>query len=196
MTNSAKNPPSPNVELLFLNQEEIEKVQDELIAIYRAAFDGPPYYEDEDDAQRFGRSLILHATRPGYTLLIARQYGRFSNRLHILGFAYGYTTTPGQWWHDTIRPALTEQQAQHWLANAFELVELAVLPAWQGQGIGGRLHDTLLASLPHRTAVLSTAQEETAALHLYRQRGWHTLVPHFHFPGHPAPFILMGYQLK
>jgi ribosomal protein S18 acetylase RimI-like enzyme len=192
MTNSVRDSPSPNIELLFLNQAEVEKAIEQLIAIYRAAFDGPPYYEDEDNAQTFGRSILLHATRPSYTTLVARHTptGR------ILGFAYGYTTAPGQWWYDTISPALTEQQAHHWLAYSFELVELAVLPDWHGQGIGGRLHDTLLASLPHRTAVLSTAQEETAALHLYRKRGWHTLVPHFRFPGHPAPFILMGYQLR
>ena len=181
-----------SIEIVNFSRAEIEAANDELIAIYRAAFDGPPYYEDEDDAQRFGRSLILHSTRPGYRTLIAHD----TDTGRILGFIYGYTAAPGQWWHDTIAPALSEAQAQYWLTNSFELVELAVLPAWHGRGIGGRLHDTLLASLPHRTVVLSTAQEETAALHLYRKRGWLTHVPHFHFPGHPASFILMGYELK
>lgn len=179
------------IEIITLTPNELSAVRDQLIAIYRAAFAGPPYHEDEYDAQTFGRSLTAHATRPGHTLLVARLPNS-----PILGFAYGYTTRPGQWWYDTIRPALTEQQAQHWLTDSFELVELAVHPTWHGRGIGGRLHDTLLTTLPHRTAVLSTAQEETAALHLYRKRGWHTLVPHFHFPAHATPFLLMGYQLK
>lgn len=192
MTDSAQDSPFTKVEFVFLNRDELERAREELTAIYQVAFAGPPYYEDEYDAQRFGRSLIVHNQRPGFQALAARE----PDTGRILGFTCGYTTSPGQWWHDTIRPALGEEKAGYWLSNSFELVELAVLPAVQGKGIGGRLHDQLLAHLPHRTAVLSTAQAETAALHLYRKRGWLTLVSPFRFPGHQATFILMGYELK
>lgn len=57
-----------------------------------------------------------------------------------------------------------------------EFVELAVLPSHQGRGIGGQLHDTLLAGLPHQRALLATADDATtAAVHLYTKRGWQRL---------------------
>ena len=82
-----------------------------------------------------------------------------------------------------------------WLEGAFELAELAVRPPLQGRGIGGRLHDHLLADRPHRTAVLSTLQEETRALHLYRSRGWRTLLEHFSFSGVGRVYRIMGLDL-
>jgi ribosomal protein S18 acetylase RimI-like enzyme len=85
--------------------------------------------------------------------------------------------------------------AQRWLTDTFELVELAVAPHAQGRGIGSRLHDTLLADLPHQAAVLSTIQSETVALKLYRKRGWTVLLENFFFPGTSKPYIIMGLTL-
>src|ERR1700712_1198803 len=54
----------------------------------------------------------------------------------LVGFGYGYTTLPGQWWHDLVHKALDEDQSDTWLRNAFELSELHVLPDFQGDGTG------------------------------------------------------------
>jgi GNAT superfamily N-acetyltransferase len=59
--------------------------------------------------------------------------------------------------------------------RAIELAELAVLRDHRGRGVGGALHDALLAGLPHRGALLSTHREETAARRLYLGRGWRVL---------------------
>lgn len=82
------------------------------------------------------------------------------------------------------------------MTNYFEVVELAVSPAYQGLGLGGGLHDRLLAGLLHHTAVLSTIQFETNALLFYRKRGWVTLLHDFFFPGSKNPYLIMGLDLR
>jgi GNAT superfamily N-acetyltransferase len=82
-----------------------------------------------------------------------------------------------------------------WIDEAFELVEFAVLPAYHGKGIGGKLHDFALDGLPHRRAVLSTVQSETNALQLYRKRGWRILLDNFYFPSVAKPYLIMGLDL-
>ena len=79
-----------------------------------------------------------------------------------------------------------------WLLDAFELTQMAVLPEFQGQGIGGRLHDLLLADLPYRHGLLSTLYGETDATGLYRERGWQILLEPFQFSGVNRPYRIMG----
>jgi GNAT superfamily N-acetyltransferase len=86
--------------------------------------------------------------------------------------------------------------ADLWLESSFMLVEIAVDPDFQRQGIGGRLHDRLLQGLPHQRAVLSTLQGQTAAHHLYRSRGWIVLLEHFFFAGVPREYQIMGLELR
>src|SRR6185437_6347639 len=64
----------------------------------------------------------------------------------MLGFGYGYTSLPGQWWHDLVRRAVRED-ADYWLREAFELSELHVRPDVQGHGIGERMLRSLADGL-------------------------------------------------
>jgi GNAT superfamily N-acetyltransferase len=64
-----------------------------------------------------------------------------------------------------------------WGGGHFEVVELAVVPEMQGQGIGTALHDVLMSELPHRRALLSTWRFDCPARRLYVRRGWQLLVP-------------------
>jgi ribosomal protein S18 acetylase RimI-like enzyme len=114
----------------------------------------------------------------------------------MVGFAYGYTTGPGQWWHEQVARAMPPEQIVRWLSGAFELVEFAVTPHAQGLGLGSQLHDSILRGLPNRTAVLSTMQSETVALKLYRKRGWVALLQNFIFPGGARTYLIMGKDLK
>lgn len=163
-----------------LAPSEIAAVRDELVAVYRAAFAPPLYETSEEDAARFaGEILPRHAGREGFRCCVARE----ARGGPVVGFAYGYTSVPGQWWHDLVARALGPDLAARWPDGAFEFVELAVTPVVQGRGLGGRLHDALLAGLPHRTAVLSTRDAETPAVRLYRGRGWTPLLTGYRFPG-------------
>lgn len=110
-----------------------------------------------------------HRARADYRLATAHQ-GE-----HLVGFSWGYTGQPGQFWSDFILDQLGVAVAD-WVGGHFEFVELAVLPSHRGRGIGGRLHDTLLAGLPHQRALLGTTDDpSTPAVQLYTKRGWRRL---------------------
>ncbi len=113
----------------------------------------------------------------------------------LVGFGYGYTTSPGQWWHDLVRKALDRAQARQWLDNAFELSELHVLPSYQGYGTGRSLLIELAANLPHEAILLSTPDADTRAFRLYRDLGFVDLRRHYLFPGDARPFAVLGARL-
>lgn len=164
---------------------------DQVLQVYQATFAQAPFHEQQADFQRFAASLMRHATRPGFQACLAQDL----DTAHLLGFSYGYTSQAGQWWHDTVTAALPAHDIRQWFEHCFEIVTFAVLPSYQGQGIGGRVHDCLLTSIPHQTAVLSTFQVETAARLLYQKRGWQVVKEGFVFPGGTQPFVILGREL-
>jgi ribosomal protein S18 acetylase RimI-like enzyme len=115
----------------------------------------------------------------------------------VAGFGYGYTSGPGQWWHDQVRGALAEPD-RRWLADCFEVVELHVRPAAQGHGLGARQLRGLLSMAPGSTTLLSTpeADERTSrAWRLYRRFGFVDVLRDFHFPGDERAFAVLGRAL-
>ena len=144
---------------------------------------------------QFAETLPSHAKRKGFRCVVARE----TTTGQIIGFAYGYACQPGQWWHDTVANAMGKERAAEWLSDCFEFVELAVMPIMQGYGIGGRLHDALMAGVLYRTAMLSTYQGDTSAMQLYRKRGWTPLIEDFVYPSDDPtgdkPFVIMGLKL-
>jgi ribosomal protein S18 acetylase RimI-like enzyme len=172
---------------------DLADLREQLVEVYRAAFAAPPYREGEAEVRRFAEeTLPRHAQRPGFRCCVARD----RDKDLVVGFAYGYTGQAGQWWHDVVARALDRATADRWLPGSFEFVELAVTPAAQGRGIGGRLHDALMEGLPHRTALLSTRRAETPALRLYRRRGWVPVLENFVFPGGAEPYVILGLDLS
>ncbi len=163
--------------------------KDEIVAVYRAAFEPPPYRKGDDEVQAFAGSLAGQVARPGFRAVLALERGRAGAPV---GFAFGHVGQPGQWWYDVVARALSPQERVQWLGDVFELVELAVAPPAQGRGVGGRLHDALLAGVQRRTAVLSTMHGETAARHLYDGRGWVLLLDSMSFPSARRPYAIMG----
>ncbi len=170
--------------------DEVRRRAEQIVEVYAAAFGPPPYSRGPGHAASFRESLARHAGRAGFRCVVA-----LDAHDEVLGFTYGYTGAPGQWWTDCVRAGMPPALAARWMDGHFELVELAVRPEAQGRGIGARLHDTLLEGLPHRTALLSTIDAETRALHLYRRRGWVVLLEHFFFPNVPEPYLIMGLDL-
>ena len=145
---------------------EAVALAEQLHGVYVEAFaaDGP-----EAAAHWRDETLPTHATRPGFRLVLAQSP-------EIVGFGYGYTGEPGQWWTDRVARLVPAAQLDGWLGGHFEVVELAVRPAHQRRGIGAALMDCLLAGLPHRAALLSTYRHDTPARRLYLRQGWQVLV--------------------
>jgi ribosomal protein S18 acetylase RimI-like enzyme len=173
-----------------LTNAQIDEYKDQILETYRQAFSSPPYNKTEADVISFSQTLDLYRNRVGARFLVAQ-----NDDQEIVGLAYGYETMEGQWWYDVVSKSLPHAAIKEWLDGAYELVELAVRPSVQGQGLGSRLHDAILTGLPNHTAVLSTINTETVALHLYRKRGWVTLIEDFTFPTSIHAYLIMGLKL-
>lgn len=180
------------INISTLTSQQIEDLHTPIVAIYREAFASPPYRKPAAEIAHFAQSLPTQLSREDF-----RFVGAFDGDPHrLIGFAYGYATAAGRWWLRAVEPALSLPMATHWLRDSFQFVEIAVDPAAQGQGIGGRLHDQLLCGIRQRRALLSTLQADTAAHHLYRARGWVVLLQDFFFPGVVRRYQIMGLELE
>jgi ribosomal protein S18 acetylase RimI-like enzyme len=117
----------------------------------------------------------------------------------LVGFAYGFHCSGGQWWHDVVRraaaSALGARTADDWLGDSLEIAEVHVLPGHQGQGTGLAMMLRLTAGRPERAAVLSTMDANTRARRLYHGLGFTDLLTGFEFPGTDLPYAIMGAPL-
>src|SRR5260221_447354 len=150
------------ITLAELAPGEFRSAAGRLVAVYAAAM---------RPAQRMlaGRELIMerHAANPGFRALAAFTRGgpgdpttpgvsgrgvsgRGGSRRGaaghggqvLAGFIYGSHGRPGQWWHDTVAPALASLDpptATTWLADSFEVAAFHLLPAYHGRRVRRRL---------------------------------------------------------
>jgi GNAT superfamily N-acetyltransferase len=179
------------LEFVSLNAAQTRPIFGEIIDIYQAVFSQPPYHETLPDFINFAGRLSYHAHQPGFCCVVARPPGAAA-----VGYAYGFDGQAGSWFYNVAAQQFTPTQKEAYLSNYFEFAELALLPAWRGQGAGGRLHDALLAGARQRTACLSTLEIETNALHLYHKRGWETLAGGIELPTMHLRYQIMGKTLK
>lgn len=126
-----------------------------------------------------------HVGWPGFRMFVA------AIDTMPVGFIYGYRTLPGQWWHDQVREAMIEAGHEAWLNNALELAEVAVLPQFQGRGIGTQLIDSFLEGVA-RPVLLAVEAAQQHAHVLYAAHGFHDLLPDFRYPGWDDHIIVMG----
>lgn len=146
--------------------------------------DGPGGYGDRSTAANV---FERHASYPGY-----RGYVAVDDR--IVGYAYGYESRPGQYYHDALRDSLPDDVGERWLRDCFEFVELGVAEHVRRRGIGTRLHDTLLEGVPQRRSILTTGVENEPAQHLYGKRGWRIIHAPFSLEG-SRDMVVMGLKL-
>ena len=163
---------------------------DDAISVHREAFSQWPHEIPDEELAEFGQYFLDLADLTGFLCVAAIDIGPDS----VVGFAFGWTSEPGIRWRDAVETALGPKVAHEWLTDSFEFALIATDPKLQGKGIGGRLHDALLHEVPHRRAVLSTLQEESPALRLFRNRGWQTLLSGVAFEEGGKPFLILGYQ--
>ncbi len=141
---------------------------EQAIAVYGAAFAQPPYSDPDRGTEIRDRMRDTHCAREGFRALAAIGGAR------VVAMAYGYHGAPGQWWHDAVAAALDPAPTARWLADSYELVEVAVDPACQGQGVGQAIIEKLLEGRPEATCVLST-RIDSRAHRLYRRLGFEVI---------------------
>jgi ribosomal protein S18 acetylase RimI-like enzyme len=154
----------------------------EIRDIYRLAFDSTV-----EAAQGFIDVSFTHiCDYEGAQLLVVQ------NRSTILGFLYGYTYKPDQWWSNQVGPAIAASDHAHVTDSAFSLVELAVLPVNQNDGVGTALLQYQIAHQPQQHLLLSTgANAENRAIALYERLGFTIILPFFTYSEHtPAAHIM------
>ena len=140
---------------------------DQLWPVYDAVFGDHP-------SESAWREAVWdrHRVRSGFRL--ARAYDGDG----LVGFGYGYTGEPGQWWTDRARTALAPAVGRAWLGGHFELVSLGVLDRARRAGVGRSLMRALVRDLPHdRLLLMTTDDPADAARRLYAAEGWHVLGP-------------------
>jgi ribosomal protein S18 acetylase RimI-like enzyme len=149
------------VSYVHLNAAEALANVAELRGVYLAVFSLPPYDEGPEIGDKFVGWISDESKLAGFSLVAAYDEDR------LVGFAYGYTQPPGEWWRNTDQPAPEQVKA----AEKFAVMEWAVLPDQRGKGIGRRLLDELLADRrePYATLTVNPAAE---ARTIYEQWGW------------------------
>ncbi|GAA2758007.1 GNAT family N-acetyltransferase [Actinopolymorpha rutila] len=162
-TSTAKPGPNP-WRLRLLTSSEALPLAAEIWTCYDQVFG------DFGDYATWRSDLFArHAGRDGFRLAAATDDDQ------MIGFAWGYLGRRGQYWSDLVYEALPHDVASKWVGNHFEFVELAVLPAYRGNGLGRALHDLLLDGV-RRPCLLSTSDEpDDPAVHLYTRSGWKSL---------------------
>jgi GNAT superfamily N-acetyltransferase len=112
----------------------------------------------------------------------------------VAGMGFGVRSLPGQWWHDRVAEQVGADHPA--LQDAWVLVDLAVRPVYQRQGIGAAIMNTLLVSQPRPRALLSTEVANTGARRLYTRNGWRLLHPGFVFISGQQPYVIMARDLR
>jgi GNAT superfamily N-acetyltransferase len=175
--------------LVAWTPDDLLRRLDDVISVYGQAMG----YPAELLSIRRGH-IAQHVYRAGF-----RAVASLDDRGTMLGFGYGYTSAPGQWWHDQVKGMLSREARKEWLTSCFEVVELHVRPLAQGHGLGAaQLRSLLKMATMAQTTLLSTPEADEAtsrAWRLYRRFEFADVVRDFTFPGDSRPFAILGRHL-
>lgn len=150
------------------------------VAIYCAVWE-----RDEEDSTLFFRRYARMTDFIGYVALVGKQ---------SVGIGFGTLSENGQWWHDKVADQVGSEHPA--LQNAWVLTELAVLPEYRNDGIGGILHDRVIHEQPRNNVLLSTQVENIAAQRFYKRRGWTMLHDGFPFRKGCQSYCIMHKDMR
>jgi ribosomal protein S18 acetylase RimI-like enzyme len=149
------------IEYRMLDPTEANRRIPELQEVYRVVFSSPPYSEGPEMVDKFAEWIAEESRNSGFQMNVALRGEK------IVGFAYGYVQSAGDWWRGTDRPVSKEVKA----ADRFAVMEWAVIPEVRGHGIGKQLMENLLAARvePYATLTVNPAAD---ARTIYERWGW------------------------
>ncbi len=192
------------VELHHWTPDQMASRLPDVMTVYRRAFlDLHEADPARAEAERAAHART-HVSRPGLRVVAAlapaddlpADPAALSESGPLVGIGYGQPGSRGQWWHDTVVSALPADVAQEWLSDTFEIVELHVLPEYQGSGLGRRLLRELLDDCGRRTAALSALElPDSPARRLYASEGFVPLLRQFTFNGSGTPYAVLVKRL-
>ncbi|KQX77070.1 MULTISPECIES: GNAT family N-acetyltransferase [unclassified Streptomyces] len=124
----------------------------------------------------------VHHHREGFTLVAAYAHGA------MVGFGYAFPCTPEYWFGSELLPQIPESVRASRLMG---LCELAVTPAWQGRGIGTRLHAALVTSINPEWSSLLVRPDNASGRSLYDRLGYRYAGPYRNEPDGPVYDLLL-----
>ncbi|GAA2648170.1 GNAT family N-acetyltransferase [Streptomyces vastus] len=131
---------------------------DAFLPAYEEVYAEPPYREGPRDVAEFIDHYQVHAQRPGFRLVLAREGDE------TVGFTYGYHLAPDtRWWKNLQDVQLPEDFTREDGRRTFVIIELAVRKPWRRRGIAGALHAQLLEGLDVERVTLTMRPEPEAA---------------------------------
>jgi ribosomal protein S18 acetylase RimI-like enzyme len=154
---------------------------DELCEVYADAY-GQVQGEDtkvKTSAFRDRAASALDANN--YELVVARAGEE------AVGFVFGYSLRQDRDWFAGLKPVPAESDFadERGGGRTVVLAEIEVRKAWQGRGIGHRLHDEFLRGRAEERATLSANPTATATHALYEGWGWQRMG---NKPGRPGAY--------
>ncbi|MGQ0717985.1 MAG: GNAT family N-acetyltransferase [Pseudonocardiales bacterium] len=155
--------PTHDLTLTHHDSADAAKLMDALCDVYADAYGVEP---DGEKTAAFRTRATKALDRPRYGLLTAR------DGTQIVGFVFGYALPAGTYWWDGLTPAPAEGFTSEDGTRTFALAEIEVRRAWQGEGVGRVLNDTMLAQRQEERATLATGPQADAARAIYEGWGW------------------------
>ncbi|MBA9003073.1 GNAT family N-acetyltransferase [Thermomonospora cellulosilytica] len=153
-----------DVVLTHYTSQAARSLLDALCVVYADAYGVDPS-ERKTDAfrERAGKGM----EREGFELVTAEADG------DLVGFAFGYPLPAGNtYWWEGLRPEPPEGFTVETGTRTFVLAEIEVRRAWQGRGVGRRLHDELLSGRSEERATLATNPKAADTHAVYEAWGW------------------------
>lgn len=145
------------------------------------------YSEDHSIKER----ILKHSSYEGF-----RGFVILTEEDRAIGFSYGYTSLPGQFYHELLAKEFTSEEYQEWLQDCFEFVELAVHPLYRKQGLGKMLITKLVEGVDNSTTILTTQINNNSARSLYESLQWKILKEPFYPGNSKQPYVIMGKKLR
>lgn len=185
------NKHSLNLQIHTGTSTEVRKFGEEIYSVIYLSFQELPH-PSVQSKEEFMVSWEKYITREGFMLLSLRDLKHGV----LKGFLYGYRGQPETWWFDTVTRALSKSDINHWFSNAFEVVSVAVVPEFRGQGFGTLLLRKINEISSTRTLVLTTYRDQNPAVRLYHRKGFQDIHPGLSLSTGNKPMIIMGRDIR
>lgn len=170
-----------DVEYQRYDRASVKAVTDEMVEVYARVYDKPPYIGDPFfSVTSFRKRLEAAFDSDGFETVTARRDGQ------IIGYVHGATLPADKpWWISLGAQRPAQLQALADVRQVFWLRELMVLPECQNQGLGRKIHDTVISGRVESATTLTCIIDNWPAHDAYLRWGYTVMGEIKHAPESP-----------
>lgn len=160
-----------------------EAAFESVCVLFAEVFGSPPLNRASDVLASQRRALASLMREPGFGMATTWRGG------DLVGFVYGRSLPEKSTWWDGLQTPVPDEVVRERAGRTFAVIDMAVGRAWQGQGVGRRVLETLLTSRTEERASLSVVPDNGHAHGFYRHLGWEYVGTVKGAPHHTAPYF-------